>query len=175
MASFALTAPVGLGSDDLRNYTFPIQAVMRLQPALSLPKARILARAFESTAHSCGVDWHLLVAIAYHESSLKIETFNSITMDYGLMQINEKNAMRFGLSRTKLMRDPTYSMQFACKLIKDNRERYSAKYPFWLGIYRSGTAFSKQKIVANARSYDKMIRTTAKSIGYSEVEYARTE
>lgn len=175
MISSVLTAPCGLGSDNLSGFTFPLQAVQQLQPSLSVVKARKLAQAFQTTAHSCGMDWRILVSIAYHESSLIIGTVNPTTQDYGLMQVNVKNILRFGLSRDKLLKDPAYSLEFACKLLKDNQKRYSSKHPYWIGIYRSGTALSKRKIVANAKSYDRMIRITAKSLGYQEVVYAGAE
>ncbi len=162
-----MAAPCGLGSDDLADHTFPLQAVQRLQPGLTQDKALRLARAFERIASTCGVDWRLLVSIAYHESSLIDGKVNHDTQDYGLMQINSNTALRFGLSRDRLLKDPSYSIEAACRLLTDNRMRYGAKYSFWLGIYRSGTALNKSRIVANAKSYDRMIRTTAQQIGYA--------
>lgn len=168
-----LSAPCGLGSDSLSDITFPVQAIERLQPALKGVKAHRLARTFEKVAARCGMDWHLLMAIAYNESSLIQGKVNSSTHDYGMMQINQKNILRYGLSRDKILRDPEYSLEFACKLLKDNRARYSAKYTYWVGIYRSGTALHRSAIRNNARSYDHMIRSTARGIGYQEFEYAR--
>jgi hypothetical protein len=161
------TAPCGLGSDDLSGVTTPLHAVRKLQPRLPLTKARKLALAFQDTASRCGMDWRLLVSIAYHESSLRVGAMNEETRDYGLMQINENLILRFGLSREKLLKDPAYSIEFACKLLKDNHKRYGAKYSYWLGIYRSGTALKNERIVANAQSYDRMIRSTAEGLGHT--------
>lgn len=172
VALFLSLVPSGLASEELSDTA---EVITKLQPKLKGAKARSMAKAFESAGARYGIDWRILVAIAYHESSLRTGAFNAKTKDYGLMQINERNILIYHLSREKLLRDPAYSIEFACKLLKDNKKRYSAKYSYWVGIYRSGTALTKIKIADSAKSYDKMVRDTARELGYDEFGYAVNE
>ena len=164
LSSFLLAVPCGLGSE--REVDPQYEAIRRLQPRLKPGKALRLARAIERVASACGMPWQILTSIAFHESSLGLNTENTRTNDYGLMQVNKKNLLRDGLSLTKIRQDAAYSLEFACKLLKENRDRYGEKYPYWLGIYRSGTALWREDIRANARRYDRMVRRTARLIGY---------
>lgn len=145
-------------------------AIKKLQPSLTPAEVKLLTNAFRAVSadKACGMPWEILVSIAYHESSLISKKFNPRSKDYGLMQINAKNVLRYGLSQDKLMKDAQYSIRFACRLLKDNKDRYGQKVHYWLGIYRSGTALWKASIQQNAKSYDRIIRTTAQKIGYKE-------
>lgn len=140
-----------------------VEAVRRLQPALTPPEASKLVRAAIKASESCPVSWKVLVAIAFHESSLKSASVNSGSQDYGLVQINSKNFSRFRINKARVMTDPTYAFQAACKILAHNYENYS-DYPYWLGIYRSGTALWKRDIRDNAKRYDRIIRRTAATL-----------
>lgn len=168
ISAFLLAVPTGQGSE--RHRDDPYDAVRKLQPGISKAAAMRLARSIERVAKSedCNMPWQLLAAIAYHESSLGVRTVNEATHDYGLMQINKKNVLRYGLSQSRIVKDAEYSIKFACRLLKDNHDRYGNRYPYWLGIYRSGTALWRQEIRANAQRYDHMVRRTAKAIGLNE-------
>jgi hypothetical protein len=168
---FVSTAPCGLGSD--YKHDLPYEAIRRLQPALKHDRAKRLARAFENVAKREGVDWRLLVSISFHETSLGLHTVNSKSGDYGLMQLNKKIILHYGLSHDRVMSDAEYSLTWACRLLKENQKRYGSKYTYWLGIYRSGTALHRSEIRANAKSYDKIVRHTAGRIGYNSQLAAR--
>lgn len=161
-----LAVSTGQGSDQTTELAY--DRIRLLQPQLSKARAKALAHAFMTVAQeeSCQMPWQILAAIAYNESSLGVSNVNARSKDYGIMQINAKNILRYGLSRDKLMKDETYSIRFACKLLKDNKERFASKHKYWLGVYRSGTALWKNSIVANATRYDRIIRGTARQIGY---------
>ena len=145
-------------------------AIKDLQPSISYKRSRYLSNTFIAVSNeaSCQIPWQILVSISFNESSLGLNLVNSKSKDYGLMQINHKNILRYGLSKDMLLQDAAYSIRFACKILADNKKRYSKKYPYWLGIYRSGTALWKQSIRENAKRYDKIIRRTAKRIGYND-------
>jgi hypothetical protein len=139
----------------------------KLQPALSDAQALSLLRSVVLTAQdaSCDFPWQILAAIAFHESSLGRHTTNASSGDHGLMQINDRMARRLGLDPAKVKADADYSLRAACRILRFNRDAYSAR-PYWLGIYRSGTRFSDPAIVANAERYSRMILRTAATLGY---------
>ncbi len=169
---FSLSAAsTGQGSDKTPDPAY--EAIRKLQPRLSQSQAKALAKDFVVVSHerSCQIPWQILVSIAYNESSLGIHTVNLSSKDYGIMQINRNNILHYGLSQDRLMRDVAYSIRFACKLIKENKTRYSSNRPYWLGVYRSGTALWRDAIVDNAIRYDRIIRNTARKIGFYEESY----
>lgn len=164
--SFLGAVPAGQGSIPKAKDDPILQAIHKLQPALSNGRAGRLARSFAIAAHDCNIPWQLLVSIAFHESSLGVNVVNAKTHDFGLMQVNEKTALRYDLSQDRLLRDEAYSLAAACRVLSDNRDKYSKRLPYWLGIYRSGTRLSDPRIRENAKRYDHMIRITAATLGY---------
>lgn len=108
----------------------------------------------------------MLLSIAFNESSLNQAATNGTTKDYGLMQINQKTILRYGLDESRLMKDMVYSLRAACRILRDNHDKYGDRYVYWIGIYRSGTALWREEIRRNAESYDRIIRRTAKRIGF---------
>lgn len=168
LSSCVLAASTGQGSAQTPEPA--LTAIRKLQPRLDVSRAEKLARVFYavSTQADCGIPWEILISISFNESSLGMHNYNARSKDFGLMQINKRNALRYGLSQDRLMKDAAYSIKFACKILRDNRTRYSAKHPYWLGLYRSGTAIWKDNIVQNAKRYDSIVRKTASSIGYSD-------
>jgi hypothetical protein len=150
-------------------YADPIStAIKKLQPKLSEKAAREVARVIRTESKASGIAWQLLVSIAFHESSLGLSEENSRSRDYGLMQINVRNIQKFGYTTQQVLKDRSIAVKIACRILKSNREAYSLRYPFWLGLYRSGTALTKKHIRENAQSYDRMIRKTAAVIGYQD-------
>jgi hypothetical protein len=92
------------------------------------------------------------------------------------MQINQKTIARRKLSKSRLLSDAAYSVRFACQLLNENKARYERKHLYWLGIYRSGTALHKKKIVDNAKRYDTIVRRTAAKLDDVHlVEIAKAE
>lgn len=152
------------------DYSRALVSIKKLQPKLADTQAHNLAYTFTrvSMEPECQIPWQILVSIAYNESSLVTSSYNPKTKDYGIMQVNERNILRYGLSHDKVMKDTSYAVRFACFLVKENKTKFSDKHDYWLGIYRSGTALWKTKIKENAIRYNKMIRKTARSIGYVE-------
>lgn len=143
-----------------------VSAITKLQPALKPAKAKKLAEALVKAR--CTIPWQILVSIAYHESSLRMDAHNASTNDHGLMQINSKNFLRYGLAHDRLVKDAGYSIQAACRILEENRERYAGRVPYWIGLYRSGTALWKENIRDSAMRYDRIIRRTASTLGYVE-------
>jgi hypothetical protein len=164
---FAGVAPAGRSNETPKRRPSPaIGAIRTLQPKLTGQKAARLAYIFESAASDCNIPWQLLVSIAFHESSLGYNLVNARTHDFGIMQVNSKTSLRYGLSQDRLLKDEAYSLAAACRVLADNKARYAKHLPYWLGIYRSGTRLNDPRIRENAKQYDHMIRLTAASIGY---------
>ncbi len=143
-------------------------AIIKLQPKINRSSAERLSKAIREVYAdgSCTVPWQLVVSIAFHESTFRTDAVNTESEDYGLMQISKGNIKRLSLDRTRLMKDPTYSLKVACSLITFNQAKYSKRVPYWLGMYRSGNALWSYKIRLNAMAYNDMIRRTAAKIGY---------
>jgi hypothetical protein len=159
-------ASAGLGSDEANDFRY--SAILKLQPALPKQRAKRIAHALEQVGRTCTIPWPILVSIAFNESSLGINTLNPETQDFGLMQVNEKNFLRYGLSQSRLMKDEAYSLTAACRILEENQARYGKRLTYWLGLYRSGTAIWEARVRENAKRYDRMIRKTALRIGYKE-------
>lgn len=155
------------------SYKPQYDAIKKLHPKLNpvTTKRVALALAYVHVDPTCTIPWQILLSIAFHESSLRLDVMglkNPSTKDYGLMQINEQNVKALNLNKIKLLSDPVYSIQVACKILMDARKAHSRTYPFWLGAYRAGYKLSKEKTRQSAESYDRIIRITAKEIGYYE-------
>lgn len=152
------------------------EATRYLQPALTRRDAEDLASALNDVVDdpNCEIPWQILLSIAFNESSLIKNKIGKMVdkkgrlrnVDFGLMQINRRNILKMGLDRTRLLKDEAYSFHAACDILTANRMSYSKKYYYWIGIYRSGTRLSKEKIVKNAKSYNRMILRTVRRIGY---------
>jgi hypothetical protein len=152
------------------------KVIREIQPSLSKAEAQKLTQAFAKIAadKSCSVSWSILLSIAFTESSLKkgsIGRMNPKTLDYGLMQINERTLASLKLNKKRLMTDELYSLQAGCKILSANKARFEKAFPQWIGLYRSGTAVKKSKIRKTAREYDSIIRSRAAS--YSRSLYAQ--
>ncbi len=150
--------------------------IRNLRPDLAPAEGDRLAAAIDRGSDGCPVTWHILLSIAYKESSLRVGVLGRLkatTLDYGLMQINAGMARKLGASHDKLLADPAYSVQVACHILSDNHARYAARVPYWLGMYRAGTRLDRPEIRRNAQAYDRMIRTLAKRLGYRAPRFAQ--
>lgn len=143
-------------------------AVIKLHPRIKRSQADKIATAVKEVYEdgTCTIPWQLVVSIAFHESSFRVNAVNKKTADYGFMQISKANVTRLGLDKRRLMVGYNYSLRAACKIISYNQSTYSHKVTYWLGMYRSGNALWKDNIKKNAIQYDSMIRNTAYKIGY---------
>lgn len=157
---------IGAVSTEERAY----QAIRQLQPKLTAKVARQLAKAFVkvSSEPACGMPWQILISIAFNESSLGLKLHNARSRDYGLMQINHKTIERMELNQERIMKDPAYSIEASCSILRFNKNAYGNKHAFWLGIYRSGTALYKKSIRDNAKRYHTIVMRTAAKIGYKD-------
>lgn len=162
----ALSLFSGLSSHAETSEQLKIKAAIKnLQPHISNKDLQELTLAFSSLGnHGCDIDWPLLMSIAFNESSLIKTTVNKKSNDYGLMQLNEKTINRLKINKTKLLTSAAYALQRGCELLMWNREKFSARHEYWLGIYRAGVALHKKRIRDSAISYDNIIRKTAAEI-----------
>jgi hypothetical protein len=162
---FAFQGPFAIPAD--YRPESPSLAIRRLQPAISKVRAEYLAKVFVRVSQrlDCQIPWQILVSIAFHESSIGLYTENEKSFDYGIMQINERTIRRLKLDFARVRKDSLYSITASCRIVRSNYEAY-AHLPYWIGIYRSGTALWKPSIVRNAESYSRIILSTAEKLGY---------
>ncbi len=146
--------------------------IEKLQPYITKQQNRRIASAIEHASKdpSCGIKWPLLVAIAFKESSLKKQAIgktNPETKDFGLMQINNVNVVKGGMSVSALLQDEKYNILAGCRILKAAKDSYSKKLKYWVGVYNAGTNFKKKEVVDRAKKYDTDIRYILKNkIGY---------
>lgn len=166
----SLLCPLSLSASADAQRSRILDAIGYLRPAMPIKDALRLETALlkVTATEQCDIPWELLLSIAFHESTLGLNQINAGSGDYGLMQININNIKRKNLSKDKLLADYEYSLTAACNILVDNKARYAKNIPYWIGIYRSGTALWKPAIKLNAKSYDKMVRRVAQKIGYKD-------
>lgn len=82
---------------------------------------------FQKIANKWKFDWVLFKAIARVESSFNPHAINSITNDYGLMQINVSNWKFVGMNEAN-WGDPEVNVEAAGKLLDDMRRTLSGRY-----------------------------------------------
>ena len=95
---------------------------------------------FKQYSYTCGLDWRLLAAIAYNESS-----FNPNAVSYmgaiGLMQLMPSTVRAYGVSNPY---DPEQSIRGACKLLNNLLNHYASvpsvdeRISFALAAYNAG-------------------------------------
>lgn len=105
-----------------------------------------LARAIEREADEHEIDWKLIAAILFQESSLRIDPQNCLTNpkrctgDYGIGQVRYKVWIkRFHIEKERLLIDPDYSVKMSVKVIADYKNRYAKKEAHWYTRYHSKT------------------------------------
>lgn len=161
------TALPGVTSSAVAVRVEPYRVLMRMQPTLSEPAARKMAKIFVEEGKRYNIHWHTLASIAFNESSLGLFRINPRSHDYGLMQINLHNIVKLGLDPRRVAVDDRLSVSIACKILIENRSRFSAGFQHWVGIYRSGTSIKVARVRASAISYDGMIKKSSRRIaGY---------
>lgn len=147
-----------------------LAAVKTLQPRLTDLQAKRMTKALLAVQKAgCVVTWQVLLSIAYTESSLRrdaVGQLNPRTKDYGLMQINAKTAERLGLDKARLMADERYAFAAGCMVLKGMKEKYANRHPYWIGLYRAGTAVSSPTTVRIAKTYHGLIMARATRLGH---------
>lgn len=180
----ALTASISLlaflcasvvGTDSLASGRDEVaQVIHDLNPYLSAHDTQRLVQAVHKArvTDSCqDIPWRTMLSVAFKESSLRRNAINHRTKDYGLMQINAKNILRYGLSRERLLTDEAYALEAGCKILSANQARYAKKIPYWIGLYRSGTALWRPEIRENAKQYARNVELIAARITYGKKSY----
>jgi hypothetical protein len=135
-------------------------ATRALQPRLSDAQAHRMASAFDQA--QCSIAWQVTLSVAFQESSLNIKAVNRKSGDYGLMQVNEANVRRYGLSRKRLMADERYAIEAGCAIL----ESVKGACPYWIGLYRTGPAVRHPFYIQLAKSYHSLVMKRAMRLGY---------
>lgn len=155
-----LTEPNVSRSSEIDKNLEYTKVVQGIQPRLTRKEARIIASSIIDVANrkECKIPAITLLSIAFKESSLNKGSYNKITKDFGLMQINVKMINAMHLNKSRLLRDVKYNIAAGCEILTYNKTKFSKKRNYWVGIYNSGTKFSSAKVVKRARSYSSDIK-----------------
>lgn len=116
------------------------------QKKIKIPKGAISPydHLFKKYAHEINWDWHLLAAVAFHESRFD-PTQTSWSGAAGLMQLMPRTASNFGLSRANVF-DPELNIEAGVQYIKSLNLTFSKienkqeRIKFILASYNSGPA-----------------------------------
>jgi hypothetical protein len=127
-------------------FHFIQKAIEHLQPALTKEKSRKLAKAIERETDKHDLDWRLVTAILFQESSLRVDPQNCLTNpnrctgDYGIGQVRYSIwSKKFDIDKKRMMTDLDYSVKISVKVLADYRMRYGNKELNWYTRYHSGT------------------------------------
>ncbi len=141
---------------------------------VSRDDAEMIADALvDSRRHKkCRVSWDLLLAVAIQESKLDTEAIGINrtpagavkSKDHGLMQFNDKTIHSRNLDKKRLMQDVHYSVQAACELLSENKQKFAKKHKDWIGVYNAGTNFSSPDTQVKLARYSNKISKLVKSI-----------
>jgi hypothetical protein len=122
------------------------KTVEHLQPALTKEKSRKLAKALERETDKHDIDWRLVIAIMFQESSLRVDPQNCLanpkrcTGDYGIGQVRYSVwSKQFNIDKKRMMTDLDYSVKVSVKVLADYKVRYGKKELNWYTRYHSGT------------------------------------
>lgn len=137
-----------------------------LNPKLPNSEIKSIASGLTALArdNSCEVPLLVVLSIAYKESGLDRHAYNQDTKDHGIMQINEKTIQRLQIDKKRLTKDVYYSFKVGCYLLTENKQKYSKRRPYWLGIYNAGTRLTDSRIVDKAKKYDISLKKIIKMV-----------
>ncbi len=83
-----------------------------------------LAWAFYNAEQTFGIPAVLLQAIAFIESSYRVNAVNKSSNDYGIMQVNSYNIKAYGFNKTKLLTDLQYGVNAGARVFYWFYKRY---------------------------------------------------
>lgn len=147
----------------LKSIALSAALLMTVPQKLDLLSARLSkdhSRKLRQAIKVCPVSSNLLLAIIKVESDFKVNAYNKKSNDYGLMQINEWHVKRKGLSKQKLLTDPSYNIAAGCIIIKWFLKNYSLEEA--VARYNGGTA-------KNVPSYPAVKRYVKKVLKYKKI------
>ena len=84
----------------------------------------LLSSSFHKASQTYGIPADVLQALAFVESSYRVNAINFKSNDFGIMQINEFNIKAYGFSKQKLLTDVDYSINAGAKVFKWFYDRY---------------------------------------------------
>lgn len=118
--------------------------MLKLQPKLK--KSEQLAKAIEKQSEKHGLDWKLVTAIMFQESSLRLDPQNCLDKstrcqgDYGIGQVRYKVwKSHLNLDKKRMLTDLNYSVEMSVKVLADYKKRYGKRELNWYTRYHSAT------------------------------------
>ncbi len=118
---------------------------------------------FQRVGKAFSIDWRLLKAIAKHESGLNPNAIGrpnkNGTVDYGLMQINDRTAKTYGVATSALM-NPEVSITIAARLLQSIKKELGAVFDLrhWIAAYNAGSPAIKSRGIFNTAYVDDVLR-----------------
>lgn len=144
------------------------KALLKLQPKLQNSQQLALAIEKQATKHS--IDWKLITAIMFQESSLRLDPQNCLAKskrcqgDYGIGQVRYSVwKTELNLDKERMLTDLDYSVKVSVKVLADYKRRYSKKEANWYTRYHSGTP-------EHRANYAKKIYKVYEKIGLTGLE-----
>lgn len=106
-------------------------------PSLPASYAQKLINAASNASMKHSVPIRFILAIAFIESSYRLNAYNPKSNDFGLMQINKWHVKRSKLDKTRLLTDMYYNMDHGARIFS----WFYRKYPLEeaVGRYNCGT------------------------------------
>ncbi len=133
------------------------RSIRAIQPSLSWKEANRHAWMIYNVAEASGLDWKLLVAVTFQESSFKHfrgdrscgltedgeeacvwKTFGPMHVYYAVWR------KKLNLVAQRMLHDLEYGYQVGARILKRVKTKYRANDKYWIGRYNSNT--SKYKI-----------------------------
>ncbi len=100
-----------------------------------------MAKAIHKETKKAELDWRLVTAIFFQESSLRLDPQNchkNHCQDFGLGQVRLKVwGDHFDIDRNRILSDVHYSVHVSVKVLKDYKRRYGKKELNWFTRYHS--------------------------------------
>jgi hypothetical protein len=100
-----------------------------------------MAKAIHKETSEAGIDWRLVTAIFFKESSLRLDPQNcreNECEDYGLGQVRFSVwGEHFNIDRERMISDVRYSVHISVKVLKTYKQRYESTDLNWFTRYHS--------------------------------------
>ena len=133
----------------------PIQSTIQfMQPSITTTEAATLANAIYKAYLSTGIDWKVLTAITFQESSFKYFRGDKVCgytaarykecvyRSFGPMHVYVDywdTTFKFPEEGLELLNDPTVGIMYGAWILRIRHDKYAKDDPFWIGRYNSNT------------------------------------
>ena len=131
-----------------------VAQIVANHPRLGIEYAGKVVAAASKASEEFNIPLNIVLAIAYVESSYKLNAVNEVSNDYGIMQVNDWHVKKSRLSKIKLMSDLDYSFYHGVRIFSWFYQRYPLDIA--IGRYNCGTRHSCVKTSYVKKYIDKV-------------------